>query len=152
MDPFLDPDFLKRHWDEIRDAPWWLILPLLALAAFGGWKLKDKMDDGEIRGVKAERDALRAERDVYKTRLEFVGDKSANNSQEFAALQQDTATLRRDIEGLKDQIKDQANLRALASALAELATDAERRAITLTSTNNEIREVVSAPTGIIKRS
>jgi hypothetical protein len=43
---------------------------------------------------------------------------------------------------------DAAAVRSVASALSELAADAERRAITLTSSNNEIRAIVSEPISI----
>jgi|SoiMethySBSTD1v2_1073268.scaffolds.fasta_scaffold1560559_1 hypothetical protein len=128
MDPFLDPDFLHRHWDEIRDAPWWLILPLFALAAFVGWKLKDKLDDSEIRGVKAERD-------VYKAHLDLVKEKSGDDAKELTALRHD----------LKEIYRFTGNESARA-----FTQDAERRAITLASSNNEVREIASRPiTGFV---
>jgi hypothetical protein len=132
VEQFLSPEFLKAHWEAIRDAPWWLILPLLGLAAWAGWKLKDRLDDSELRGFKAERDA-------YKAHLDLVKEKSADDAKELTALRHDLKEIYR-LTG------------AHASARA-LTEDAERRAITLTSSNNEIRQVVHAPTiEIIKRS
>jgi hypothetical protein len=135
MDPFLTPDFWKAQWDTIRAAPW-MFVPLLALVAFGVWWLRGRIDDGELRGARAERDA-------FKSHLDLVKDRSESNAGELDALRKDQAALRRDFDGFKGQIHSA----ALASVLSSLA-DAERRAITLTSSNNEIREIVSAPISI----
>ena len=105
-------------------------MPLLLLAGVVGWKWKESSDDGEIRG-------LRAERDLYKSHLDLVKDKSEGNAGELAAIQ-------RDVEEIKRQI----NTGVMASAFAALAADVERRAITLTSSNNEIRAIVSEPVSI----
>jgi hypothetical protein len=124
MEQFLSPDFWKSSWEALRSV-WWQVVSLLLIAFLAGWKWKGSNDDGEIRDLRAQRDASRTERDVYKSRLDLVEGKSENDAQELAALRRDTATLRRDIDELKGEI-DAAAVRAVASALSELAADAER--------------------------
>ena len=63
--------------DVISSAPG-LVVPLLVVVSLLAWLLKGKIDDGEIRGVRAARDAARDERDVYKARLDVVGDKATS--------------------------------------------------------------------------
>src|SRR5262245_55487203 len=133
---FLTPDFWKAQLDVVFTAPW-LVIPLLVLAAIAAWKLKGNIDDGEVK-------ALRAERDTFKLRLELVEGKSESDSLELFALRRDTATIRQDMEALKGSI-DAETARAVASALGAVATDTERRAITLISSNSEIRDIVSRP-------
>jgi|RhiMetStandDraft_4_1073278.scaffolds.fasta_scaffold764847_1 hypothetical protein len=64
-DQFLTPDFWKTQFDVIGAAPW-LVIPLLVVALVVAWWLRGQIDDREIRGLRAEKDASRAERDVYK--------------------------------------------------------------------------------------
>jgi hypothetical protein len=42
------------------------VIPLLVVALVVAWWLRGQIDDREIRGLRAEKDASRAERDVYK--------------------------------------------------------------------------------------
>jgi hypothetical protein len=129
MDQFLTPDFWKTQWVTIQAAPW-LLVPLLAFVAMSVWWLRGRIDDAELRGARAERDA-------YKSHLDLVKDRSASDAGELTAL-------RKDIDALQGQIHGG----AIASALASLAADAERRAITLTSSNNDIRAIVNDPISI----
>jgi hypothetical protein len=53
MDQILTTQFWHDQWTVITSAPW-LVIPLLLVAGFVGWKWKGANDDGEIRGVRAE--------------------------------------------------------------------------------------------------
>jgi hypothetical protein len=59
--------FWYDQWGGVMSAPW-VIIPLLLIAAFIGWKMKGSNDDGEIRG-------LRAQKDAAESRLELAHDK-----------------------------------------------------------------------------
>ena len=128
-----DPDFWKAQWEVIWSAPW-VFLPALLIAFAVGWKWKGTNQDAEIRG-------LRADRDASVSRLDLVKENALNEAKELADLRQDIF-----------QIKTQ--LQAGAQPIA-LATEAERKAITLTSSNNAIREIATVehrPVRIIRTS
>jgi len=128
-----DPDFWKAQWGVIWSAPW-VFLPALLIAFAVGWKWKGTNQDAEIRG-------LRADRDASVSRLDLVKENALNEAKELADLRQDIF-----------QIKTQ--LQAGAQPIA-LATEAERKAITLTSSNNAIREIATVehrPVRIIRTS
>jgi hypothetical protein len=128
-----DPDFWKAQWGVIWSAPW-VFLPALLIAFAVGWKWKGTNDDAEIRG-------LRADRDASVSRLDLVKEKALSEAKELADLRQDIF-----------QIKTQ--LQAGTQPIA-LATEAERKAITLTSSNNAIREIATIehrPVRIIRSS
>jgi hypothetical protein len=126
-------DFWKAQWGVTWSAPW-VFLPGLLIAFAMGWKWKKSNDDAEIRG-------LRADRDASISRLDLVKEKALVEAKELADL-------RHDISHIKTQ------LQAGAQPIA-LATDAERKAITLTSSNNAIREIATIehrPVRIIQKS
>jgi hypothetical protein len=49
MDQIFTSQFWHDQWTVITSAPW-LVIPLLLVAGFVGWKWKGANDDGEIRG------------------------------------------------------------------------------------------------------
>jgi hypothetical protein len=57
MDQIFTPKFWQDQWDVVMSAPW-LIIPLLLLAAYLGARWRRTVDDGELRGVRAENNAL----------------------------------------------------------------------------------------------
>jgi len=127
------PDFWKAQWGAIWSAPW-VFLPAILIAFAVGWKWKATNDDAEIRG-------LRADRDASVSRLDLVKENALQEAKELADLRHDIF-----------QIKTQ--LQAGAQPIA-LATEAERKAITLTSSNNAIREIATIehrPVRIIQKS
>src|SRR5262249_37974702 len=127
------PDFWKAQWGVIWSAPW-VFLPALLIAFAAGWKWKGTNQDAEIRG-------LRSDRDTSVSRLDLVKEKALSEAKELADLRQD-------IFEIKTQL--QAGVQPVA-----LAIEAERKAITLTSSNNAIREIATIehrPVRIIRTS
>ena len=127
------PDFWKAQWGVIWSAPW-VFLPAILIAFAVGWKWKATNDDAEIRG-------LRADRDASVSRLDLVKENALQEAKELADL-------RHDIFQIKTQLQTGAQPIALA-------TEAERKAITLTSSNNAIREIATIehrPVRIIQKS
>jgi hypothetical protein len=49
MSDVFSPQFWKSQWDAMMVAPW-LIVPLLLLVGFLGWRLRGSVNTGEIRG------------------------------------------------------------------------------------------------------
>jgi hypothetical protein len=133
LEHFLTPDFWKAQWDTFWAAPWIYVPPLL-ISGVVGWLWKGSSDKGEIRELKAARNAAKAESDAYKARMDLVEDKSARDTKEIAAL-------RMDIQEIKQAP-------VLTIDLKLTIEDAEKRAITLASSNNEIRQIVSEPISI----
>jgi hypothetical protein len=148
---FYTADFWKAQWDAFWAAPW-VVGPLLLLVAGGVWWLKGRIDDGELKAARADRDTyksrrdreisgLKAERDAYKTRLALVEDKTASAAREVAAL-----------PGELEEIKSLIKAGGQSPTLILRIEHAEKSATTISSTNNEIREIVSKPISIIPKS
>jgi hypothetical protein len=126
--PFLTPEFWKAQWDVIGAAPW-VVVPLLLVAFAVAWRWKGSIDNGEIK-------ALRAERDLYKSHSDLAKDESAS-------IDRDLARLRQDIEEIK-----RANSAGDQVSVLIRVRDAEQRATTIATSNNEIRQTVSEPISV----
>ena len=55
MDQLFTRQFWHDQWAVVASAPW-VIVPLLLIAGLVGWKAKGIIDDGQIRGLRAQLD------------------------------------------------------------------------------------------------
>jgi hypothetical protein len=60
MDQLLTVQFWHDQWAFVASAPS-VIVPLVLVAAFIGWRAKGAVDDGEIRGYRASKEAAEAQ-------------------------------------------------------------------------------------------
>jgi hypothetical protein len=82
MDQLFTAQFWHDQWAVVMSAPW-VIIPLLVLAAYIGWRFRKTVDDGEIRGYRAQKDAAEG-------RLELAHDQ---NARVVAQVEELTATV-----------------------------------------------------------
>jgi hypothetical protein len=71
MDLIFTTQFWHDQWTVITSAPW-LVIPLLLVAGLVGWKWKATNDDGEIRGLRAHRDATAEKLEVVREKYDTV--------------------------------------------------------------------------------
>jgi hypothetical protein len=84
MDQIFTTQFWHDQWTVITSAPW-LVIPLLLVAGFVGWKWKAASDDGEIRELKA--------RDLFiKDQLKSLGTGKAELEEELKNLKAQLAS------------------------------------------------------------
>jgi hypothetical protein len=84
VDQIFTSQFWHDQWDVIAKAPY-LIVPLLLIAGFVGWKWKGANDEGEIRELKA--------RDEFnKDQLKSLGDAKAELGEELKQLKTQLAS------------------------------------------------------------
>jgi hypothetical protein len=76
MDQFFTGQFWHEQWAVVMSAPW-LIVPLLLLSGFIGWRFRKAVDDGEIRGLREQKlaaaDRLQLAHDRYGPVVAEVG-------------------------------------------------------------------------------
>jgi hypothetical protein len=85
------PEFWKAQWDAVIVAPW-LIIPLLALVGYVGWRLRGSVDDGEIRGLKAQISARDAQLDLARDQQQDVNSKLQQVNTNLTLLRQQVQT------------------------------------------------------------
>jgi hypothetical protein len=98
MDQIFTTQFWHDQWSVITSAPW-LVIPLLLVAGFVGWKWKAANDDGEIRELRAKADAaaerLELAREKYQAvvgELNELRDKIAKLDTKLAKLKKGAIT------------------------------------------------------------
>jgi hypothetical protein len=85
MDQIFTSQFWHDQWTVITSAPW-LVIPLLLVAGFVGWKWKGANDDGEIRGLRAEINAAAQRLELAREKYEAVANQ-VNELREKVAQQ-----------------------------------------------------------------
>jgi hypothetical protein len=121
----LDPNFWLTGWKTFWSAPE-IAIPLLLIALTVGWKVKGALDEGEIKGVKAQRDTA-------NERLHFA------NEQRLAAPGEAIET---EVEKLRTQVTDLAKKIEAGAQRDELIRSAGAVTDTLTNlsaSNDELR-------------
>ena len=125
MGQLLDPNFWLTGWKTFWSAPE-IAIPLLLIAMTVGWKVKGALDEGEIKGVKAQRDAA-------NERLHFA------NEQRLAAPGE---AIEKEVKTLRTQVTDLAKKIEAGAQRNELITSAGAVTDTLTNlsaSNDELR-------------
>jgi hypothetical protein len=123
-----DPKTWTEELRVVIGAPH-IVVPLLLLVGGGAWWLKDKIDDGEVRGLKAKNEVL-------DERLKLAADREQ-------AVQEARDELEKQVEELKAQIAAGATRETLAPVTARVdAALGEFR-----SANTALRQVISVPIG-----
>jgi hypothetical protein len=130
--------FWHDQWDVIARAPY-LIVPLLLIAGFVGWKWKGTNDDGEMRGLRAE---VKGVVNVAAQRLELANEKIEAADEKYKAV------VNRENE-LKDKVARQEKV------IAELEKDEKKasewpqsplspaRFVQLSTSNTEIKSALT---------
>jgi hypothetical protein len=93
MDQVFTPEFWQRQWAIVMDAPW-VIIPLLLIAGLIGSRWQRSTDDGEIRGVKAENNALKEQLNLARKEQKAVTTQSIKLSSEVAELKVEFASIK----------------------------------------------------------
>jgi hypothetical protein len=125
MDRVLTEQFWKGQWAVVASAPW-VVIPLLLLASFVGWKGKGINDDGEMRG-------LRAERDAAVQRLELANEKIEDADEKYEA-----------VVSRVDELGDKVGLQEVMLAELKKTGIPQTRFVGLLTSNTEIQNVVTS--------
>src|SRR6266852_6133487 len=100
-----DPKTWTEGFRVVIGAPY-IVVPLLILVGGAAWWLKDKIDDGEIRGLNAKNDAL-------DQRLQLAADRAQ-------IVQEARDELEKQVEALKAQIAAGATRETLTPAATKI--------------------------------
>jgi len=123
-----DPKTWTEGFRVVIGAPY-IVVPLLILVGGAAWWLKDKIDDGEIRGLKAKNDAL-------DQRLQLAADRAQ-------IVQEARDELEKQVEALKAQIAAGATRETLAPAATKIDVALGKFA----QANAALQQLISAPIG-----
>jgi hypothetical protein len=117
--------FWHDQWAFIMSAPW-VIVPLLAIAAVVGWKIKGALDGRELRGLRAENAAAnrqlelaRDEQTAITTQLETLHPRTEQLATEIIELKAEVARMRTALPGLDRVAVTSAVVASTVSVLAE---------------------------------
>ncbi len=143
--------FWKAQWAVVASAPW-LIVPLLLVAGFIGWRWKASNDDGEIRGCRAERDAARGQ-------LQLAHDKHGVLDEEIARLKAQVSEQNKMISELRTEEPARyqfetlsSNSALIANTLSNLTTSSAALGTTLTISGGRFKVVVEGLSDATKGS
>lgn len=112
MDQVLTTQFWHDQWNVVMSAPW-LIIPLLLIAFIAGRRHQKSIDDGEVRGY-------RADKTVAETRLDLAHDKYETVVQQVAELKTKVSDQDTVIAGLQNQAAPPARVNELAFSNNEI--------------------------------
>ena len=141
MDNLLTSQFWHDQWAFVMNAPW-IIFPLLLTAGFVGWRWKASNDDGEIRGCRAERDAVKAQLLLAHDKQGAFGEE-INQLRVQIAKQTQTISELRTIEAARYQFDALSSNSALVSnTITNLSTANSELGATLTITGGRYRLMV----------
>jgi FtsZ-binding cell division protein ZapB len=121
-------DILAKEWPLIADAPIIAIggsLILLAVAFTGAWRLKNAIDDGQLKEQDARIDTL-------KERLQLAAEREQ-------AVQKAREELEKQVQELK------ANAGAPKETLGPITASVDSALAAFRTANNELQKVVSIP-------
>ena len=131
MDRLLAPEFWETLGRVVRELPF-IIIPLLLIAGFLGWKMKSAQDDGEIRALKADKEAA-------ETRLKLAQDKQETVTmrlKELEPLARISPSAIAELQMKFAQMKSSLPERVKAILLPELDKIAGNSAVVATSVHN----------------
>jgi hypothetical protein len=117
----------------------WVIVPLLLVCVFVGWRAKGAQDDGEIRGLKAENKGLGVDKEAAETRLKLAQDKQQATTRQLEVLEPFARKSESEIAALKikvAQIESELSERVKAILLPELEKIASNNTVVATSVHN----------------
>ena len=133
MDKLFASEFWEAQSAVVMSAPW-VVVPLLAFAGFIGWQIKGWLDNREIRGLKAENDALKAGAQVLKQRFNLAHDEQERFKDQIDQQRANGAKLEREIDELKTE---------LAKAKGKLPAGVFRQLDKVTSTSAVVANTVT---------
>jgi hypothetical protein len=147
MDKIFASDFWEAQAAVVMQAPW-AIVPLLLLAGFIGSKIQNALNGREIRGLKAENNAL-------KQQLNLAHDKQGPVTKQVEILEgaetgkvpEWVTEVKRDVTGMLPEIVE----KAVAARLDKIATTSAvvANTVTVLSTANNALGASLNPSGAI---
>jgi hypothetical protein len=91
VDQIFTAPFWHDQWAVVMSAPW-IIIPLLLLSAIIGSRWRKTVDDGEIRGLKAQKQAA-------EDRLQLAADKQTVVTEKIDEVKEQVSLISRQIQG-----------------------------------------------------
>ena len=135
MSKLLEPDFWMTLWNKLFEPDFWVtvwkafsapemlipLIPLLLIALYVGWKIKGGVENGKIKGLKAQIDAA-------NQRLLLANEQRAAG----AAVEREVETLRKQVVDLKTRCAQHNELAASVGAVTQTLAK-------LSSANDELQ-------------
>jgi hypothetical protein len=141
VDQLLTTQFWHDQWTFVMSAPW-IILPLLLIAGFVGWRWKASNDDGEIRVSRAERDAAKGQLLLAHDKQEIF-EQEINRLSALLSEQRKVISELRPVGAARYQFEAlNANSASVASTVASLSSANAELGATLTLTGSGYRLTV----------
>jgi hypothetical protein len=145
LEKLTTPDFWQAQAAVMMMAPW-VIMPLLVFAGGLGWILKGAQDSGEIRG-------LRAGKDAAEERLELAQDKQKAVTAQFKVLEPVTRNNEVEIADLTTRVARmessiQAAILPRLDKIASTSTVVASSVHNLSAANLEVGAVLSGSGGL----
>ena len=132
MEKLLTTEFWLSQTAVIMSAPW-VIIPLLLMSGFIGWKIKGGIDGGAR--------LLRAENKALEAQLQLARREASGTDQKLISIRTEIAELKRQVEA-----------RANPDALKRLAATVESQANEAATANSTLRQLLRDASGRIRRT
>lgn len=93
MEKLFTVEFWQAQSAVVMAAPW-VIVPLLLFVGFLGWKVKAVLDDGEMRGLKAETNAAKGQLELAQNKQQVVTDQTTKLQAQIDKLTDEVSQIR----------------------------------------------------------
>jgi hypothetical protein len=106
MNP-MDPDFWRRQWEAFSSAPVACVV-FLVVGAVAAWWFRRSVDQGEIKGLRAQIGGLKEQISALEQRLKLAGEQEQVAMKATQSLREEGATLKAQLEGAipKERIQE----------------------------------------------